>query len=483
MALCISSILGRGALALSRTTHWTSIRNLRAPAIPFVRAASSSRKSRTRLSAASSKGKAGKRSGRGGDTDQGDDGDADALESGVAPASLPFADAYHTPVMLKECVDALVWDPNGVYVDGTLGGGGHSLAICERLDELAAPNAPSNVVDSPPSPVLDGLKGTGKCLSLDRDPEALATASRRLATHLASGRWACAAADFRTLETVLRNSRSPESSSSDSGRSGSGGALGHLVPSDGLGVHGLLLDLGVSSHQLDDRKRGFSFRDDGPLDMRMGQQAAPSPEALREWATGSSSDSSGEEVGRSEDSTISDVSSDLSGGESPGNNVDSSSSNSGSSLTAATIVNTWPVSALERVLRDYGEEPRAHKMALRLTEARPINGTAHLVDIVRSCLPPGPPKEKRKALTRVFQGLRIAVNDEMAALEAVLEAAAKVVRPGGERKFPFNNLLFLLCFLFFVFISIDRTVDSIKRAACLIFIAVMFSFCTDLPRD
>lgn len=437
MALCISSILGRGALALSRTTHWTSIRNLRAPAVTFVRAASSPRKSRTRLSAASSKGKAGKRSGRGGDTDQGDDGDADALESGVAAASLPFADAYHTPVMLKECVDALVWDPNGVYVDGTLGGGGHSLAICERLDELAAANAPSNVVDSPPSPVPEGLKGTGKCLSLDRDPEALATASRRLATHLASGRWACAAADFRTLEAVLRASRSAGcSSSSDSGSSGSGGALGHLVPSDGLGVHGLLLDLGVSSHQLDDRKRGFSFRDDGPLDMRMGQQAAPSPEALRKWATSSISDSSGEEVEEiNKVSTISDVSfSDLSGGESPGNNVDSSSSNSGSSFTAATIVNTWPVSALERVLRDYGEEPRAHKMALRITEARPINGTAHLVDLVRSCLPPGPPKEKRKALTRVFQGLRIAVNDEMAALEAVLEAAARVVRPGGERE-------------------------------------------------
>ena len=442
MALCISSFLGRGALGLSRTAHWTTYRFLRAPTIPLVRAASSSRKSRTRLSAASSKGTAGKRSRRSGDAGKADDADAEAqaLDSAAAAAPLPFADAYHTPVMLKECVDLLVWDPNGVYVDGTLGGGGHSLAICERLDELAAGNAPSEEAAVPADSSLKGPKSTGKCLSLDRDPEALATASRRLATHLASGRWACAAADFRTLEAVLRVNHSSGSSSSSSDSGGGGGVLGHLVPSDGLGVHGLLLDLGVSSHQLDDRKRGFSFRDDGPLDMRMGQQAVPSPEELRDWATSSGSsrtsrsDSEDCEKGN-KDSNIDDASFGDLGDELSASSDDADSgSSSSSSLTAATIVNTWPVSALERVLRDYGEEPRAHKMALRITEARPINGTAHLVDLVRSCLPPGPPKEKRKALTRVFQGLRIAVNDEMAALEAVLEAAAKVVRPGGDLK-------------------------------------------------
>ena len=464
MALCISSFLGRGALGLSRTAHWTTYRFLRAPTIPLVRAASSSRKSRTRLSAASSKGTAGKRSRRSGDAGKADDADAEAqaLDSAAAAAPLPFADAYHTPVMLKECVDLLVWDPNGVYVDGTLGGGGHSLAICERLDELAAGNAPSEEAAVPADSSLKGPKSTGKCLSLDRDPEALATASRRLATHLASGRWACAAADFRTLEAVLRVNHSSGSSSSSSDSGGGGGVLGHLVPSDGLGVHGLLLDLGVSSHQLDDRKRGFSFRDDGPLDMRMGQQAVPSPEELLDWATSSGSsrtsrsDSEDCEKGN-KDSNIDDASFGDLGDEFSASSDDADSgSSSSSSLTAATIVNTWPVSALERVLRDYGEEPRAHKMALRITEARPINGTAHLVDLVRSCLPPGPPKEKRKALTRVFQGLRIAVNDEMAALEAVLEAAAKVVRPGGE----LIVLLFVLC------ISLCNTTNSFSRPKC-----------------
>ena len=200
-----------------------------------------------------------------------------------------------------------------------------------------------------------------------------------------------------------------------------GGALGHLAPADGLGVHGLLLDLGVSSHQLDDRKRGFSFRDDGPLDMRMSQQALPTPTTLRSLLTGGGG---GEKEGEKEE--------DGEGEEVPGGAED------GGGLTAATIVNTWPPAALERVLRDYGEEPRAHKMALRIADARPVAGTAHLVDLVRSCLPPGPPKDKRKALTRVFQALRIAVNDEVAALEAVLAAAAKVVRPGGK-KLPLPN--------------------------------------------
>jgi 16S rRNA (cytosine1402-N4)-methyltransferase len=308
--------------------------------------------------------------------------------------------------MVRECVEALVWDPHGVYVDGTLGGGGHSLAICQRLEELATAEAANARGGGGGAP-------TGKCLSLDRDPEALATASQRLATHLASGRWACAAADFRTLDAVLRLP-SP-------GGTVGGGALGHLAPADGLGVHGLLLDLGVSSHQLDDRKRGFSFRDDGPLDMRMSQQALPTPTTLRSLLTGGGG---GEEEGEKEE--------DGEGEEVPGGAED------GGGLTAATIVNTWPPAALERVLRDYGEEPRAHKMALRIADARPVAGTAHLVDLVRSCLPPGPPKDKRKALTRVFQALRIAVNDEVAALEAVLAAAAKVVRPGGK-KLPLPN--------------------------------------------
>jgi len=263
---------------------------------------------------------------------------------------LPFSSEYHTPVMVREVCDALVWDPGGTYVDGTLGGGGHSAAILERINEAG-----------------------GKLLAVDRDPQALATARGRLAAAVERGGFATAESDFRHLKAVL----------------GPGGALAADVPEGG--AHGLLLDLGVSSHQLDEADRGFSFRMEGPLDMRMDRP---------EGAAGGE----GRDEGRSE----------------------------GCALTASVIVNEWPFEELRRVLSDYGEEPRAHKMSLRISEARPVESTAQLVDIVRSCLPPGPPKEKSKALSRVFQGLRIAVNDELGALEAILRDAPAFLRPGGR---------------------------------------------------
>ena len=358
--------------------------------------------------------------------------------SAVSGEPLPFADAYHTPVMVREVVDALVWDPAGTYVDGTLGGGGHSGAICARLEALADPS---------------GGGGQGRCLSVDRDPEALAAAGRRLAGPLGRGTLRVAASDFRRLPAVL----------------GPGGALADAVPADGLGVHGLLLDLGVSSHQLDEGRRGFSFMSDGPLDMRMECEQLSTDG--QETASGGGGGGGGGEGS-------------FAGGGGGG----------GGAVTAATVVNEWPLAELERVLRDYGEEPRARKVAARLVEARPLRTTAALVDVVRGCLPPGPPKEKRKALSRVFQALRIAValgqgwqgqcrrhhlgggggrghqhittthpahftaihhqhttmttttitttitttttvvqvNDELGALEAALLAAAKLVRPGGR---------------------------------------------------
>mmetsp|Transcript_46293 Transcript_46293/g.93444 ORF Transcript_46293/g.93444 Transcript_46293/m.93444 type:complete len:444 (+) Transcript_46293:78-1409(+) len=288
------------------------------------------------------------------------------------PAILPFASEYHTPVMVKEVVETLVHDPTGVYIDGTLGGGGHSEAILGRLASLG---------------------GAGQLLAVDRDPEALASARTRLAAHLEAGRFATAQSDFRHLKTVL----------------GPGGALSSRMPADGLGVHGLLLDLGVSSHQLDESSRGFSHQSDGPLDMRMESDE----KVVGESSPAATCDGEGAIVS----SEIADL---------------GHRRRRGPGLTAAVVVNEWPVEELRRVLQDYGEEPRAHKMALRLSEARPLNTTAQVADVVRSCLPPGPPKDKRKALSRVFQGLRIAVNDEMGALEAVLMDATRFVRPGGR---------------------------------------------------
>lgn len=316
--------------------------------------------------------------------------------------SLPFASEYHTPVMVNEVVDTLVHDPCGVYVDCTLGGGGHSEAILERLASLGA---------------------GGRLLAVDRDPEALASARARLAGHLEEGRFATAQSDFRHLRAVLK----------------ADGVLAPNVPQDWLGVHGILLDLGVSSHQIDQGRRGFSFKADGPLDMRMECD-------VMEYGVGPTEDEGKPFSSAPPEGKHSDDFAQTRGGSSgafPPATVSgmpvvatccsgAGHSSQQTGLTAAVVVNEWPVEELRRVLQDYGEEPRAHKMALRLSENRPINTTAQLVDVVRSCLPPGPPKDKRKALSRVFQGLRIAVNDELGALEAVLRDAAELVRPGGR---------------------------------------------------
>lgn len=141
------------------------------------------------------------------------------------------------------------------------------------------------------------------------------------------------------------------------------------------GVHGLLLDLGVSSHQINEASRGFSYKNNGPLDMRMA------------GTTGKS---------------------------------------------AADIINGYAEKDIARVIKWYGEEPRANRIARCIAEKRPLTTTSELRDVICSALPPGPPKVERQAISRVFQALRLEVNDEVGALEDVLESAAGIVRPGGR---------------------------------------------------
>jgi 16S rRNA (cytosine1402-N4)-methyltransferase len=233
--------------------------------------------------------------------------------------SLPYATAYHAPVLCNAVVEGLVTDPAGLYVDATLGGGGHAAALLDRL-------APE-----------------GRVLGID----ALSAATARLAEAAAARRFRTARGSFADLDLLLD-------------RAGI------------TAVDGLLLDLGVSSHQFDAATRGFSHRFSGPLDMRMDQRAL---------------------------------------------------------TTAATIVNTWKEADLVRLFFEAGEEPRARRIVAALVAARPVETTEELAALVRRAVPN---LEEAKSLARVFQALRIAVNDELDALEAVLETAAQRVKPGGR---------------------------------------------------
>lgn len=233
-------------------------------------------------------------------------------------AALPFATGYHAPVLLRETLDALVTDRAGTYVDATLGGGGHSAALLERLSDA------------------------GRVIGIDRDDEALHEASARLAS---DARFSARRGTFGDLEALVEDE----------------------APLDGV-----LFDFGVSSHQIDAPARGFSFRHDGPLDMRM-DQAQP--------------------------------------------------------VSAATLVNEAEEAELVRLLFAYGEEPRARRIARALVAARPVETTAQLADVVRGAVPR---LEEAKSVTRVFQALRIAVNDELGAIERALDACVRLVRPGGR---------------------------------------------------
>jgi 16S rRNA (cytosine1402-N4)-methyltransferase len=236
---------------------------------------------------------------------------------------LRYATDYHAPVLSHDVRTRLVTDPNGRYVDATLGGGGHARAL---LDELG-PDA--------------------TVLGIDRDADALAAARDRLADDIEAGRFRAVQGTFGDLRPLLKTEG--------------------LIPVDGL-----LLDLGVSSHQIDDPERGFSFQEEGPLDMRMDPQQG---------------------------------------------------------LTARQVVNDWSERDLRTVLYDYGEEQRAGPVAHAIVEARPLDTTRDLAEVVRSVTPP---PDEVKTLARVFQGLRIVVNSELEELERALEQSVEVVRTGGR---------------------------------------------------
>lgn len=232
----------------------------------------------------------------------------------------------HKPVLLGECIEALQIRPDGTYIDGTLGRAGHSREIARRV-----PN--------------------GRLICIDQDQAALDAAEQRLAPW--RERVTLVHSNFVELETVLQQA------GMDS-------------------VDGMLFDLGVSSPQLDDASRGFSYMHDAPLDMRMDQ---------------------------------------------------------GSPLTAREIVNTWSGDELRRVLFEYGEEryaPAIAKAIVRRRETGPIETTLQLVDVIKSAMPPSALREKQHPAKRSFQALRIAVNGELEVLEPMLRTAAAHLAPGGR---------------------------------------------------
>ena len=232
----------------------------------------------------------------------------------------------HKPVLLDACIQALNIRPDGVYVDGTLGRAGHSLEIARRLT-------------------------TGRLICIDRDQAAIDAAQVRLAPYL--DRVTLVHSNFSELKEVL----------SAAGVSG---------------ADGMLFDLGVSSPQLDDASRGFSYMQDAPLDMRM-DTAAP--------------------------------------------------------LTAYEVVNTWPQEELRRILYEYGEEryaPAIAKAIVRARETAPVKTTLELVEIIKGAMPPAALREKQHPAKRSFQAIRIAVNGELDALPPMLRAAVDGLNPGGR---------------------------------------------------
>ena len=235
---------------------------------------------------------------------------------------LRYATAYHAPVLEAETVAHLVRDLEGVYVDGTLGGGGHSAAL------------------------LDALGDGALVVGIDQDPEALAQATARLTPALEAGRFVALEGNFSDLEALLRRAEIDRP------------------------IAGVLLDLGVSSHQLDEAERGFAYGKPGPLDMRMSD--------------------TGE--------------------------------------TAAELVARLSASDLADVIYQYGEERRSRAIARAVKDAAPTTTDA-LADAVRSAVPT---RDELKTLARVFQALRIAVNRELDVLEDALPAALEVLDEGGR---------------------------------------------------
>lgn len=226
----------------------------------------------------------------------------------------------HTPVLLDESVEALITDKEGLYIDGTLGGGGHSKEILQHLGE------------------------NGRLYGIDQDDEALEAATSNIGD------------DSRFIPIK-----------------GNFGYLSTLLPPQTHGqVAGILLDLGVSTHQIKEAERGFSFQEDGPLDMRMGN---------------------------------------LSG------------------VSAYQVVNEYEYEKLRDVIFHYGEEKQSRPIARAIIEARPIETTGELRSVISSVVNQ---RFEIKSLARVFQGIRIEVNRELDMLRKVMEESLEVLKPGGR---------------------------------------------------
>ena len=232
----------------------------------------------------------------------------------------------HISVLLNECIENLNIKPDGIYVDGTLGLGGHSEQILKRLD-------------------------TGRLIGIDRDESAIRRTGQRLAQY--ADKMTLVHGNFCDVSQIL----------------------------DELGiaaVDGMLFDLGVSSPQLDEAERGFSYMNDAPLDMRMDNTSA---------------------------------------------------------LTASSVVNDWNEAELVRILRDFGEERYARRIASRIVERREqkkIETTLELVDIIRSAMPAAALREKQHPAKRSFQAIRIAVNDELGAVDRMMKTAPDSLKIGGR---------------------------------------------------
>ena len=234
-----------------------------------------------------------------------------------------FGSEYHVPVLVEAVVRGLIVDPEGTYLDATIGGGGHAAAL------------------------LDALDPKGTLVGVDRDASALERVRTRLGAAIDDGRLHLLRGNFRGIGSLVRGAGWSD-------------------------LDGVLLDLGVSTRQIDRAERGFSYRREGPLDMRMDRSRR---------------------------------------------------------LTAATVVNEYAEEELAELFFEYGDERRARKLARAIQEARPLETTDELATLIRTAVPE---PEEVKTLSRVFQAIRIAVNEELEALEGGLRGATELVRPGGR---------------------------------------------------
>lgn len=233
---------------------------------------------------------------------------------------------HHISVLLNECIDNLNIRPDGIYVDGTMGGGGHSLEIAKRLT-------------------------TGRLICIDQDPNAHEAAGKRLA-------------EYKDRITFVRDNF---------------GNIKSILDSSGIEkIDGMLLDIGVSSHQLDEAERGFSYQQDAPLDMRMNPDRP---------------------------------------------------------FSAYDVVNGYDEDELDRVIFTYGEERWARRIAqfiVKEREAKPIETTGELVDIIKKAVPKGARKDGPHPAKRTFQAIRIEVNGELEVLQRAIDDVAARLAVGGR---------------------------------------------------